>query len=757
MTRRVLLCTMVVAVMALSMATVLIESNTDATAGMVFESNGIKYTVVDGSEYGVQNAVEVTHSSGQISNVDVSYSGSIVIPAKVTDSSNSIEYDVVGIGVEAFIGAKISSISLPEGLKYINKWAFGASTLTSIEIPSTVIRLGSGTNNSPLFSNGIGSGPNGIVSVTFAQDSKLEQICDNVFAGCVNMTSLEIPNTVTKIGKSVFLGCDNLKNVVIPAGVTDLNMMAQNPYIPNTTNTLSGWSNSSSVVFAEGSPFEKVGGLVYSESKLILSLDDASDIVTIRDGTKSIGDSAFISRTVDTVVIPSTVESIGNYAFKSIQGEAMVFVGGSAPSFGINALQGASITVFAHEGAIGFDKLGITLNRFGVEPISDEETLILGVEKSLPITATYDSPIEMDVASSSDSVLVTLSGGNLTLKAEENVDSTITVSLKIGGMVLDETKFQVSVFESQHTDGNGNTVSVDKNTTTDINTGQDITTTITTVTDKTGTEVSSTLVISTEAESGQVTITTEATIEDDVATITVTADSNTSLSDIVGQASLIQDKIEGYATDPVTEIVINAGDDVEASVTLTLDIVESLNNKVAETGSNSISIIVDHFDEGSMTSAQISALENGNAFELSAVLVDNEGIVVDRIHDLGGSVMAFLPFMISDGMDAEDYGVYYIDIYGNITDMRSSYDSSRGGFVFETDHFSLFAVMEVPVEDPIIPPFYPGWDDDDIPYIPPTVVDDSDSDEPIKVVACAAAAVAAAIMMMFLIVDSRKR
>lgn len=756
MTRRVLLCTMAVAVLALSMATVLIESDADATAGTVFESNSIKYTVVDGSEYGIQNAVEVTHSSGQISNEDVSYSGSIVIPAKVTDSSNSIEYDVVGIGVEAFIGAKISSISLPEGLKYINKWAFGASTLTSIEIPSTVIRLGNGTN-SPLFSNGIGSVPNGIVSVTFAQDSKLEQICGNVFAGCVNMTSLEIPNTVTKIGKSIFLGCDNLKNVVIPAGVTDLNMMAQNPYMPNTTNTLSGWSNSSSVVFAEGSPFEKVGGLVYSESKLILSLDDASDIVTIRDGTKSIGDSAFILRTVDTVVIPSTVESIGNYAFKSIQGEAMVFVGESAPSFGINALQGASITVFAHEGATGFDELGMTLNRFGVEPISDEETLILGVEKSLPIAATYDSPIEMDVASSSDSVLVNLSGGNLTLKAEENVDSTITVSLKIGGMVLDETKFQVSVFESQHTDGNGNTVSVDKNTTTDSNTGQDITTTITTVTDKTGTEVSSTLVISTEAEFGQVTIMTEATVEDDVATITVTADSNTSLSDIVGQASLIQDKIEGYATDPVTEIVINGGDDLEASVTLTLDIVESLNNKAAETGSNSISIVVDHFDEDSMTSAQISALENGKAFELSAVLADNEGAAVDRIHDLGGSVTVFLPFMVSGGMDAEDYGVYYIDIYGNTTDMRSSYDSSRGGFVFETDHFSLFAVMEVPVEDPIIPPFYPGWDDDDIPYIPPTVVDDSDSDEPIKVVACAAAAVAAAIMMMFLIVDSRKR
>lgn len=754
MTRRVLLCTMAVAVLALSMATVLIESNADATAGTVFESNGIKYTVVDGSEYEIQNVVEVTHSSGQISSGDVSYNGSIVIPATVAYGGTT--YNVVGIGEKAFFHAKVTEITLPEGLKYINAWAFASSELTAIHIPSSVTRLGSEKYlNSPLFSND-GDGSNKIAEVTFASNSMLEQICNKVFYGCVNMTSLEIPNTVTKIGKSVFLDCNNLKNVVIPAGVTDLNMMAQNPYMP-TTNTLSGWSNSSSVVFAEGSPFEKVGGLVYSGSKLILSLDDASGILMIRDGTKSIGDNAFVSRIVNTVVIPSTVDSIGNCAFKSIQGEAMVFVGRSAPSFGINALQGASITVFAHEGATGFDELGMTLNRFGVEPISDEETLILGVEKSLPIAATYDSPIEMDVASSSDSVLVNLSGGNLTLKAEENVDSTITVSLKIGGMVLDETKFQVSVFESQHTDGNGNTVSVDKNTTTDSNTGQDITTTITTVTDKTGTEVSSTLVISTKAESGQVTITTEATIEDDVATITVTADSNTSLSDIAGQASLIQDKIEGYATDPVTEIVINAGDDVEASVTLTLDIVESLNNKAAETGSNSISIVVGHFDEDSMTSAQISALENGTAFELSAVLADNEGAAVDRIHDLGGSVTVFLPFMVSGGMDVEDYGVYYIDIYGNTTDMGSSYDASRGGFVFETDHFSLFAVMEVPAEDPIIPPFYPGWDDDDIPYIPPTVVDDSDSDEPIKVVACAAAAVAAAIMMMFLIVDSRKR
>lgn len=42
------------------------------------------------------------------------------------------------------------------------------------------------------------------------------------FQDCINLTSIEIPNSVTNMGVQVFMGCSNLTNVVLPEGITEI-------------------------------------------------------------------------------------------------------------------------------------------------------------------------------------------------------------------------------------------------------------------------------------------------------------------------------------------------------------------------------------------------------------------------------------------------------------------------------------------------------------------------------------------------------
>ncbi|MFT0899255.1 leucine-rich repeat domain-containing protein [Candidatus Methanoprimaticola sp. MG2] len=809
------------ALVVVLLATTVVAGDSDADNGEPYFTDStttFRYKIVDGSDYGILNAVELVNpgSSGNTNVPDSTYVGTPVVPATV--EYNGTTYNVIGISDRAFLHSSITGITLNEGLKYIDGSAFADSNLTSIVIPASVERIGtsvayaSSTANSPVFAS---SGEKcSLASLAFTEDSKLNYIGPGALEGIA------------------------VQNLIIPAGVTDLGLVYEMNYSGPVAalQALDGWDHASDVQFAQGSQFANVNGVLYKNDSLHYCLNENIDALNVREGTTSIGSySLMYCSVLNTVNIPGSVKTIGDCAFygcsaisalnlseglTGIGDDAFNYVPGLVPTYrfengslvlkgdnpanilnsvvipstvtniGDNFLQGAlksdgtSMVVFLGKTApqMGSNAFATSYNTensdFNHElnlyySIGSEDSYktamgdcynpsngyFLTVEYS-KVSASAGGTVEIGIESgprsftllatpSDSSVKSIVEDGKIKIVGNNEGEYTVTVYLMLGQTALTETTIDVTVKEP-----NDDTTTTETTTTITNEDGQEIITTVTTVTDNATNESSTTTTISTSTKDE---ITTEASVSNDTVTVTVTAGSETPLDNVIEQAELISKIVidDGSLPSSIskTEIVIE-NDAAGASVTLTLDIVESLST---ESQDMSVSIVVGHFDEDSMTSAQISALENGKAFELSAILADNEGAAVDRIHDLGGSVTVFLPFMVSGGMDVEDYGVYYIDIYGNTTDMGSSYDASRGGFVFETDHFSLFAVMEVPAEDPIIPPFYPGWDDDDIPYIPPTVVDDSDSDEPIKVVACAAAAVAAAIMMMFLIVDSRKR
>ena len=116
-----------------------IDSNADPQNGDEFTYNGIKYTVVSRAD----QTVEVAASKQSAGSDGVpTYRGDIEIPSTVSNRGKT--YTVIGIGESAFVNCvSITTISLPNTLKYINKEAFNLCLgLTTITIPQSVTSYG---------------------------------------------------------------------------------------------------------------------------------------------------------------------------------------------------------------------------------------------------------------------------------------------------------------------------------------------------------------------------------------------------------------------------------------------------------------------------------------------------------------------------------------------------------------------------------------------------------------------------------------
>jgi len=83
-------------------------------------------------------------------------------------------------------------------------------SLTSVTIPNSVTRI----DNSAFY------GCSGLTSVTIP--NSVTSIGGFAFSGCSGLTSVVIPSSVTEIGGSAFSGCSGLALVVIPSSVTKI-------------------------------------------------------------------------------------------------------------------------------------------------------------------------------------------------------------------------------------------------------------------------------------------------------------------------------------------------------------------------------------------------------------------------------------------------------------------------------------------------------------------------------------------------------
>ena len=113
----------------------------------------------------------------------------------------TIPSTVTAIGESAFQNSRIESITLPDGLKSIGRYAFsGCSNLTSLTLPEGLQRI----DESAFY----GSKLQNIVI-----PSTMKEIGENTFWANYNLKTVVIPSTIEVVKTWAFLSCQNLSDV----------------------------------------------------------------------------------------------------------------------------------------------------------------------------------------------------------------------------------------------------------------------------------------------------------------------------------------------------------------------------------------------------------------------------------------------------------------------------------------------------------------------------------------------------------------
>ncbi|MEI6751559.1 MAG: leucine-rich repeat domain-containing protein [Paludibacter sp.] len=264
---------------------------------------------------------------------------SITIPNSVTSmgdkvfqscsslTSITIPSSVTSIGSSAFSGCSgLTSITIPNSVTSIGSSAFSnCSNLTSITIPNSVTLIG----NSAFYSC------SKLTSINLS--SSVISIGSFAFSWCIGLTSITIPNSITTIGDGVFQFCSGLTSISIPSSVTSIG-----------TAVFSGCSKLTAINVDTNNPtFSGLDGMVYNkkQTKILICPVAKMGSFIIPSSVDSIGNYAFQSCVGLTgITIPNSVTSIGNYAFQSCIGlTAVEFQDNSVlKSIGSNVLSGCS-------------------------------------------------------------------------------------------------------------------------------------------------------------------------------------------------------------------------------------------------------------------------------------------------------------------------------------------------------------------------------------------------------------------------------
>lgn len=158
-------------------------------------------------------------------------------------------------------------------------------------------------------------------------------IASYAFKGCTKLTSINIPNSVTTIGGEAFGECTGLTSITIPIGVKGIGDYA-----------FSGCTNLSSIKVAEGNPVfdsrENCHAIIQTVSNTLIFGCQNS---TIPSSVTTIGHYAFGWCTgLTSINIPNSVTSIEYTAFMGCSNLSSVIIGEHVESIGKSAFEKCS-------------------------------------------------------------------------------------------------------------------------------------------------------------------------------------------------------------------------------------------------------------------------------------------------------------------------------------------------------------------------------------------------------------------------------
>ena len=191
---------------------------------------------------------------------------------------------------------------------YLNcgiKYYWNNQEITTLEIPSSVTSIG----------NHAFYGCNGLTSVEFP--SNLSSIGDWAFSNCSGLTSVDLPSSITKMGECVFYYCKNLSSVKLPSEITAI------------SNGAFGYSSMKDIELPAG--ITSIGDDAFVNCSNLQNINLPSGITTIGTG------AFWYCSNLTNVILPSALASIGAIAFANCSNLANVTLSSNITSIGYSA------------------------------------------------------------------------------------------------------------------------------------------------------------------------------------------------------------------------------------------------------------------------------------------------------------------------------------------------------------------------------------------------------------------------------------
>ena len=298
-----------------------------------------------GSEafYGCKNLTTVPDLS-KVTEIGASaFSGCTLL--QVLDKNNEIDISSLdSIPDNAFYDCKsIGNVLFSKGLRVIGSDAFNGSGLTKLNLPVIVNSIGERA-----FAN--------TTLRTVVWPSGTVELSHGVFEDCTNLTKVQLPDNLYRIGGYAFWGCTSLSDIELPAQLCRIGYSAfkKTPWYENIVpvggikyaGNVAMESSVSNIVFREGTTgiadgFNGKDGSGYNST--YNSMVDSPVSVTLPASLRYIGKSAFYRAPLSDISIPDNVEEIGDYAFLTCKNITAVKLPSKLKAVGHEAFRNTSI------------------------------------------------------------------------------------------------------------------------------------------------------------------------------------------------------------------------------------------------------------------------------------------------------------------------------------------------------------------------------------------------------------------------------
>ncbi len=243
------------------------------------------------------------------------------------------------------LGCKNSIIPTDDSVTMIGEYAFYGAGITTLDIPNTITAIGKRAFYEC----------SSLTDITIPNSVTI--IANATFFGCSNLTEITIPNSVTTVGDQAFSHCTSLNRVTLPNSITSIGSSAFESCFAlkkvNYTGTIESWCDISFSTnpLSNGSDFYlndvKVTDITIPHGKL--SVDtwfrgcSSIESVTILSSASSINSYAFEKcSNLTEITIPNSVTKIGTYAFGGCSSLAEINIPDNVTTIGRYAFQSCS-------------------------------------------------------------------------------------------------------------------------------------------------------------------------------------------------------------------------------------------------------------------------------------------------------------------------------------------------------------------------------------------------------------------------------